>query len=221
MIAADQDNPLSAEPTWVVPVGALSFNVVVWLLMAGIHGFMFFEVGWRWLLAFGLIVCLIALVAFKCWICDMPFFKSTFFNIPFFKITSEAVTVYSWGGLCRKRIRLDSISSVDGRWGTDGRGAYGDREQYIPTVRVRCHDGKIIKLNEGRLKLCRRLITEIRRRLPANGSQESSPRCVLSDPADPLQARLVEWIWDYVIWLFPLVVHGFLLYTFLQYKGIL
>ena len=221
MIAADQDNPLSAAPTWVVPVGALSFNVVVWLLMAGIHGFMFFEVGWRWLLAFGLIVCLTALAAFKCWITDMPFFKITFFNIPFFKITDDAVTVYSLFGLRRKHIRLDSIDSVYGRWGVDGGGWSSAREQYVPTVHVRCHDGKIIKLNEGRLKLCRRLITEIRRRLPANGSQESSPRCVLSDLADPLQARLVEWIWDYVIWLFPLVVHGLILFKFLQYKGIL
>lgn len=207
-MADDQDNPFSAEPTWVVPVGALSFDVVVWLLMAGIHVFMFSELGWRWLLALRLHIAFIVYGLFV-------------FIIRFFKITDDAVTVYSWGGLRRKHIRLDSIDCVYGRWGVDGRGWYGNREQYFPTVYVRCHDGQVIKLNKGRLKLCRRLITQIRRRLPANGSQESSPRCVLPDLADPLQARLVEWIWDYVIGLFQLGAHGLILFKFLQYKGLL
>lgn len=207
-MADDQDNPFSAEPTWVVPVGALSFDVVVWLLMAGIHVFMFSELGWRWLLALRLHIAFIVYGLFV-------------FIIRFFKITDDAVTVYSWAGLRRKHIRLDSIDCVYGRWGVDGRGWYGNREQYFPTVYVRCHDGQVIKLNKGRLKLCRRLITQIRRRLPANGSQESSPRCVLPDLADPLQARLVEWIWDYVIGLFQLGAHGLILFKFLQYKGLL
>ncbi|MBP1588763.1 MAG: hypothetical protein ILO10_01055 [Kiritimatiellae bacterium] len=208
MMADDQDNPLSAEPTWVVPVGALSFGGVVWLLMAGIQVFMFSGLGWRWLLALSPHIVFIeygGLVNF----------------IRFFKITDDAVTVYSWGGLRRKHIRLDSIDCVYGRWGVDGRGWYGNREQYFPTVYVRCHDGQVIKLNEGRLKLCRRLITQIRRRLPANGSQESSPRCVLPDLADPLQARLVEWLWDYVTGLFGLGFHVLLLRLFLRDKGIL
>lgn len=208
-MADDQDNPFSAEPTWVVPVGALSFDVVVWLLMAGIHVFMFSELGWRWLLALILHIGFIA-------------YGGLVSIIRFFKITDDAVTVYSWGGLRRKHIRLDSIDSVYGRWGIDRFWMNKwEREQYIPTVRVRCHDGQVITLNEGRLKLCRRLITEIRRRLPANGRQESSPRCVLPDLADPLQARLVEWIWDYVIGLFQLGVHGLILFKFLQYKGLL
>ena len=109
MMADDQDNPLSAEPTWVVPVGALSFGGVVWLLMAGIQVFMFSGLGWRWLLALSPHIVFIeygGLVNF----------------IRFFKITDNAVTVYSWGGLRRKHIRLDSIDCVYGRWGVDGRG---------------------------------------------------------------------------------------------------
>lgn len=207
-MADDQDNPLSAEPTWVVPVGALSVGGVVWLLMAGIHVFMFSELGWRWLLALRLHIGFIA-------------YGGLVSIIRFFKITDDAVTVYSWAGLRRKHIRLDSIDCVYGRWGVDGRGWYGNREQYLPTVQVRCHDGQVIKLNEGRPKLCRRLISQIRRRLPTNESQESSPRCVLPDLADPLQARLVEWIWDYVIGLFQLGAHGLILFKFLQYKGLL
>lgn len=209
-MADDQNNPLSAEPTWVVPVGALSFDVVVWLLVAGIQVLMFSEFGWLWLFSLRLHIAFI----FYGWLVSI---------IRFFKITNESVTVYSWAGLRRKHIRLDSIESVYGRWGVDFPwwvNRWG-REQYIPTVRVRCHDGQVITLNVGRLKLCRRLITEIRRRLPANGSQESSPRCVMSDLADPLQARLVEWILDYVIWLFQLVPLGLFLYGFLKYKGIL
>ena len=210
-MADDKDNPLSAEPTWVVPVGALSFNGVVWLFMAGIHGFIFSGLGWRWL---GAVRPLASFIVMGCFVA----------YIRFFKITDEIVTVYSWAGLRRKHIQLDSIDSIYGRWGAD-EGRWGRRcetsDQYIPGVYVRCHDGHVIKLNEGRPKLCRRLITEIRRRLPANGSHESSPRCVLSDLADPLQARLVEWVLDYVIGLIVLGLHVFILFKFLQYKGIL
>ncbi len=207
-MADDQVNPLSAEPTWVVPVGAFSFGIVVWLLMAGIHGFMFFEFGWRWLYAFGY------LVGFVSWGCLVA-------KNRFFKITDESVTVYSWGGLRRKHIRLDSIDSVYGRWGITNAGGWIGKEQYVPTVCVRCHDGQVIKLNVGRRKLCRRLITQIRLRLPANGSQDSSPRCVLSDLADPVQALLVEWFWDYVSGLSLLGFHVWLLAIFLQGKRIL
>ena len=122
MMADNKDNPLSADPTWVVPVGALSFWIVAWLLVAGINGVFISEFAWRWLAGIRLLAIFIAMGCFiAC--------------IRFFKITDESVTVYSLFGLRRKHIRLDSIDSVYGRWGVDEvRWGRQGEDQYIPSA---------------------------------------------------------------------------------------
>lgn len=192
----DREKTSSREATWLVPVSALCFGVAVFLLLAGVYGFFLHEVGWRWLLALRMV-----------WICGVYGFLVA--SIRFFKNDSDAVTVHSVLGLRRKCVRLDDVGEVCGRWDAD----------LFPVVYVRRHDGKAVKLNWGRRKLCERLAEQLRMRL-RSGEQTSTPRRTFPAVCDPLQAAVAEWLLDYGAGLVLLAWHGWMLYVLLREKGV-
>lgn len=192
-MTGNKGNHFQSDTTWVVPAAALTFESVVLLLLAGLNGLFLHELGWRWLGA----VRFYAFAWYGWWVS----------SIRFFRISSESLTIYSLWGLHRKRVRLENVASVYGRWTEGGE---------VPVVYARFLNGQVILLNKGRLKLCRQLIVEIQKRLVSGENQEAISRTVLPEVLDGFQVLLIEWIWDFLYGLFLLFMHGLLLYMFLQ-----
>lgn len=181
---------------WVVPKGVLAYGVAVLLLVVGIQGVLVHGIGWRVLLAVRFSPVLYAI--FVC-------------GIRFFKVTSEDVTAYSVLGLWRKRIRLENICSVCGREDAD----------ILPVVYVRCHDGRVIRWGVVCRKTGEKLIAQIRMRLGDEGSAEACRRPAFRGTSDPLQVVFAEWLMSYGVGVAVLYANGFLLYMFLERKGVL
>ena len=186
------------ETTWLCPVGALAVGTLELLLLAGIDVLILHRVfgtetsAVRWIFAFKLLLVPVLLC-------------SLVGGIRFFRVDSEAVTVFSWWGLRRKRVRLAEIVRVVAHWEEQG---------LVPAVHVRCRGGWRIRLNSWRRKLCERLVAEIRRRLAPGESGEGEPSATLPDRESPVVVLLAEWFVEYGLGVVFLWLH------WMMYKGL-
>ena len=185
------------EATWLCPIGALAVGTLELLLLAGLDVLILHRLfgavqsGARWIFALKLLLMPVLLC-------------SLVGGIRFFRVDSESVTVFSWWGLRRKRVRLAGIDRVVGHWEEQG---------LVPSVYVRCRDGMSIRLNSWRRKLCERLVAEIRRRL-SNGESGEGDGPALSDWESPVLVQLAEWFVEYGVGVVFLWLH------WMMYKGL-
>ena len=98
---------------------------------------------------------------------------------------------------------MEDIRSVGG----------GENADLLSSVRIRCHDGRVVECT-GPRKTCVRLIEQIQMRLGDGGSEEACRRRAFREVSDPLQRVLAEWLMCYGAGVFLLGFHGFLLYRF-------
>lgn len=179
------------KPAWLCPVGALAVGTLELLLLAGLDVLVLHRVFGavpsvaRWIFAVKLLLVPVLL-------------GSLVGGIRFFRVDSEAVTVFSWWGLRRKRVRLAEIGRVVAHWEEQG---------LVPAVHVHCRDGRRIRLNSWRRKLCEKLATEIRRRLVHGESREAAPPSALPDWEFPVLVLLAEWFVEYGVGLVFLALH--------------
>lgn len=191
----------ASKATWLCPFGAMVYGNAMLVLLAAINVFFLREWGRLWLAMVRIVF-------------SFGLYGYCVGSIRFFKLTSEDVTVYSFWGVFRKRVRFDEIRSVCGRW-----------EKKLPVVCVRCHDGQAIRLEKERLKTCEQLIAQLQKKFSERGAHESEPEVV------PLPKRRVtscsprfpdgwaEWAPEYLAGLVVLALHGLFLYLYLAEKG--